>query len=418
MRAKITKRSADATRDQAATAGKPIVLFDTEQSGFVLKASPSGNRTYQFRYRMGGRGTPLRTYTIARHGDITPEQARRQAQALLGDVRKGIDPAAQKATRAAEARGAVTLAAVAADFLDVHVRAKRKPSTIAEYERLLRALILPSLGARRFGEISSSDIERWHHGMRTTPYQANRALAVLSKIMSWGGSRGHRQGDNPCRPVERFKELPRKRYLSPAEIARVGEAIRALEDNGGLSPHIAAFFRVLLLTGMRKDELRLLEWRRVDFARAVIVLGDSDAKGGARDVPMSAPVMQVLSSLPRLKGNDFVFIGKRVGRPVVNVSKAWARVLGAAGIDRARIHDLRHTAASVGVAAGVSLTLIGGVLGHKSHQTTARYAHLSDDPVRASSEEIAYRIAQALGGELEDAHAHDGAEHGQSRTAD
>ncbi len=397
MRAKITKRRADVARDQAMAVGRPIVLFDTGQPGFVLKASPTGNRTYQFRYRMGGRNTPLRTYTIARHGDMTPEQARRQAQALLGDVRQGIDPAAQKLKRAAEARGALTLAQVAADFMDVHVRAKRKSSTVAEYERLLRTLILPSFGARRLGDISSGDIERWHYGKRATPYQANRALAVLSKLMSWGGSRGYRQGDNPCRPVERFKELPRKRYLSPTEIAQIGGAIRELESGEGLSPHVAALFRVLLLTGMRKDELRLLEWRRVDLIRVVIVLEDRDAKGGARDVPLSAPVMQILSSLPRLAGNDFVFVGNRVGRPVVNVSKPWARVLKAAGIDRARIHDLRHTAASVGVAAGVSLTLIGGVLGHKSHQTTARYAHLSDDPVRASSEAIAARIDKALG---------------------
>ena len=149
---------------------------------------------------------------------------------------------------------------------------------------------------------------------------------------------------------------------------------------------------------MRKDELRLLQWHRIDFSRAVVVLGDKDSKGGARDVPITAPVMQVLTDLPRLEGNDFVFVGNRAGRPVVNVSKPWARVLKAASIDRARIHDLRHTAASVGVAAGVSLTLIGGVLGHKSHQTTARYAHLSDDPVRASSEAIAERIAKALDG--------------------
>lgn len=399
MRAKITKRSADAARDKAAIVGTAVVLFDTEQPGFVLKASPRGSRSYQFRYRMGGRATPLRTYTIARHGEMTPEQARRQAQALLGDVRRGIDPGVEKLKRVAEARGALTLAQAAADFMDIHVRAKRKLSTVVEYERLLRMLILPSLGARRFGEILSGDIERWHHGLRSTPYQANRALAVLSMLMSWGGSRGHRHGDNPCRPVERFKELPRKRYLSPAEITRVGEAIRDLENSGDLSLHVAALFRILLLTGLRKDEVRLLEWRRVDLIRAVIVLEDRDAKGGARDVPLSAPVMQVLSNLPRNQGNDFVFVGKRVGRPVVNVSKPWARVLGAAGIDRARIHDLRHTAASVGVAAGVSLTLIGGVLGHKSHQTTARYAHLSDDPVRASSEMIAERIAKALDGE-------------------
>jgi integrase len=147
---------------------------------------------------------------------------------------------------------------------------------------------------------------------------------------------------------------------------------------------------------MRRDELRTLPWRCVDLERGVFVLEDS--KVGARAVPISAPVRQILAGLPRVAGNDYVFCGRGAGAPLTNTAKPWARVLAAAEIAPTRLHDLRHTAASTGISAGASLALIGGVLGHRSQQTTARYAHLADDPVRATSEAIAERIAQALGG--------------------
>jgi integrase len=383
--------------DKVAATDKPLIIFDTEQAGFCLKITPAGHRTYQVRYRMGGRSTPLRTYTIGRHGSpLTAERARRQAEMLLLQVRQGIDPAVEKAKTAAEERGAVTLESVSADFMKLHTQAKRKVRTIKEYEKLFRNVILPVFGQRRIKDIVAGEIERWHHGMKTTPFQANRALAVLSKLMNWATSRGYRTGDNPCRAVEKFKELARKRYLSPAEIAAVGAAIRALESVDQLSQHLAAFFRVLLLTGMRKDELRLLNWQRVDLVRSVIVLEEANSKTGERDVPLSGPVRQILAGLIRVEGNPFVFVGKRTGRPIVNVSKPWKRILKVAGIQAARVHDLRHTAASIGVTTGASLLLIGGVLGHKSSQTTQRYAHLADHPVRATSEAIAERVAKAL----------------------
>lgn len=395
MKAKITKRLVD----EVPATDKPVIVFDTEQPGFVLKVTPTGKRIYQCRFRMGGRSAPLKTFTIGRHGaPWTAEQARREAEKLLLKVRQGVDPAAEKAIRETEERGALTLSTVAAHFMELHTKAKRKARTVAEYEKLLRNVILPHLGPRRIKDIVAGDIERWHHGMKATPFQANRALAVLSKLFNWATSRGHHSGENPCRTVEKFKELARKRYLSPAEIALVGGAIKTLESSSQLSQHLAAFFRVLLLSGMRKDELRLLDWLRVDFERLVIVLEEADSKSGERDVPLSGPVRQILAGLMRVEGNPFVFVGKRTGRPIVNVSKPWKRILKAAGIDAARIHDLRHTSASVGVTTGASLLLIGGVLGHKSSQTTQRYAHLSDDPVRATSEAIAERVARALDG--------------------
>lgn len=399
---KITKTLVDGT---PVPDGKPLFIFDRELSGFVLKVTPSGKRIYQLRYRMGGREAAVTTYTLGRHGTPwTAELARKEAERLLLQVKNGIDPATAKKQKAIEDRSAVTLAIVVEDFLELHVRAKRKRRTTTEYEKLFRNVILPTLGQRRLKEIVPGDVERWHHGMKGTPYQANRALAVLSKFMNWATSRGYRSGDNPCKTVEKFKERPRKRYLSPVEIGAVGNAIRRLEESGDLAPHIAAYFRALMLSGMRKDELRLLEWRRVDLERGVIVLEDwdskheGDAKSGGRDVPINAPMRQIFTTLLRVEGNPFVFIGKRAGRPVVNVSKPWKRVLEAAGIEKARVHDLRHTAASVGVSAGATLLLIGGVLGHRSTQTTARYAHLAADPVRATSEAIGERVAAALDG--------------------
>jgi integrase len=397
MRCRITKAIIDRT---PVPPEKPLILFDTDLPGFVLKISPKGRRTFQLRYRMGGRDTPKKTFTIGRFGPLTPEQARRQAQILLGDIRRGVDPAAEKAHRIAEERGAATVADVAADFMTLHVKAKRRTRTFAEYERLVSRLILPAFGTRPIKNLTTAEIERWHHGQRSTPYQANRALAVLASLVSWASQRGHLER-NPAVAVERYPEIARRRYLSPAEIGRLGHALRESVADGSLSPHVAAFFRLLLLTGMRKDELRLLTWDRVDLDRRQLVLGELDSKTGSRCVPLSAPAVEVLTNLPPIGGNPYVFPGHLPGRPIVNVNKPWARVIARAGIE-ARIHDLRHSAASIAVAAGASLPLIGGVLGHKSQATTARYAHLSDDPVRATAEAIGDRAAAALDGATAD----------------
>lgn len=395
MRPRITKTLIDQTMPDA---NKPIFVFDPELAGFTLKVLPSGKKVFQLRYRMGGRNTQKRTFTIGTYGALTPDQARRQAQILIGKVQTGIDPAAEKSKRAAEEKSAVTLATVAADFMDLHTKARRRTRTIEEYEKLIRRLILPEFGARSLKQIAARDVERWHQELQATPYQANRALSVFSKLMNWASQRGYREGDNPCRAVEKFKEIPRRRYLSPAEIAKLGDAIRACEAESSISPFVAGFFRLLLFTGMRKDELRLLTWDRVDFSRRVFILEELDAKTGRRDVPLSSPALQILTELPRLGGNPFVFPGKLPGRPVVNVSKSWKRVMDRAGIEPTRVHDLRHTVGSIGVSTGASLLLIGGVLGHKSQQATERYAHLDDDPVRATSEAIGERMAASLMG--------------------
>ena len=333
MRAKITKQRVDSIEPGP----KPIIVFDTDLPGFVLKVTPTGHRVYQVRYRMGGRGTPLRTLTLGRHGSLTPELARRQAQQVIGQVRGGIDPAAEKARKIAEDRGGLTVADLSREFLAVYGETKLKPRSLIEYRRAFERHINPALGGLKVRAVTHGDVERLHHGMRTMPTGANRTVAALSKFFSWAIRGGYRPDrTNPCQGLEKFKEVPRKRYLSAPEIGRVGEAIRSLEAADQLTPHAAAFFRALLLTGLRRDELRRLEWRRVNLERAVIVLEETDSKTGARDVPLSAPVLQLLAGIPRIEGNPFVFCGHKRGQPIVNASKAWKRIVTAAGLRTAR----------------------------------------------------------------------------------
>jgi integrase len=396
MRAKITKRLVDAVQP---TEGPPLFVFDTELAGFVLKVTSTGHRTYQLRYRMGGRATPLKTYTLGKHGPLTPDQARRLAQSILGDVRRGSDPAAEKARKQAEDKGALTVAALSDEFLAIYGQTKLKKKSLVEYRRAFTSQVNPRIGSQKVRDVTHGAVERLHHEMRETPTAANRTVAALSKFFSWAIRGGYRPDrTNPCQGLEKFKETPRKRYLSASEIAALGSAIRTLEIDASLAPQVAALFRCLLLTGMRRDELRTMEWNRVDLNRRVFRLGEAHSKVGARDLPIPAPVLQILNDLPRLANNRFVFPGNKVGAPVVNLAKPWRRVLEVAGIPPTRLHDLRHTAASIGVASGASLALIGGVLGHANAQTTQRYAHLSDDPVRQTAETIAERASRALEG--------------------
>jgi hypothetical protein len=225
MRGKITKRSVDALKP--ATDGTEAMLWDTELKGFGVRVQGGCAKSYILHYRAGtGRTAPLRKLTIGRHGSPwTPDTARREAKRLLGMVENGADPAGDKMAR----KAAPTMAEFAERFLAEHAVAKRKASTAAEYGRLMDKIILPRLGKRKLADIARSDITRLHHANRTAPYQANRVLAVLSKMFNIAERWGLRpDGSNPCRHVEKYAERKRERMLSPAELARLGDALRPM----------------------------------------------------------------------------------------------------------------------------------------------------------------------------------------------
>jgi integrase len=387
MRGKITKRSVDALK--AAADGAETVLWDSELKGFGCRVQRGGAKAYVLHYRAGGgRGAPLRKLTIGRHGSPwTPETARKEAKTLLGMIEEGADPAADKMAR----REAPTIAELAERFLAEHAEAKRKGSTAAEYRRLLDKIILPALGKRKVADVTRADITKLHHANRAAPYQANRVLAVLSKMFNLAERWGLRpDGSNPCRHVEKFAERKRERMLSPAELAQLGEALASYDG----SPYAVAAVKLLVFTGARLGEVLRLKWEWIDFERGEARLPDS--KTGAKTLHLPPPARAVLAELPRLDGNPHVIAGAKEGAALVNLEKPWRAIRKAAGLDDVRLHDLRHAFASVAASSGMGLPIIGKMLGHTQAATTARYAHLASDPVKAAAAAVANKIAAAM----------------------
>ena len=310
---------------------------------------------------------------------------------LLGEVVRGDDPVDLKRAE----RSDVTFAAFADRYLREHADLHKKPRS-AELDRwLLRTHILPAIGSRRLGDVSRSDVARLHRNLARTPIAANRVLGLTAAMMTLAERWGLRQeGGNPCRNIEKFKERSRERFLSEAEIARLGEALGEAEADGA-PPAAVAALRLLILTGARKGEILGLQWRWVSFERSLLELPDS--KTGAKVIYLNAPAAALLAGLPRIDGNPYVLPGDRAASHLVNIEKTWRRVRHAAGLDDVRLHDLRHSFAAVGASAGFSLPLLGALLGHAEVATTQRYAHLANDPVRQANEAIGARIVAALG---------------------
>lgn len=379
---RLTKRAVEAAKP----AERDVFLWDDAMPGFGLRVLPSGKRGYLIQYRAKGR---TRRLALGLHGTLTPEQARRLAAEQLACVRRGEDPSADRAA----ARHAATVAEFSERYLAQHADVKKKPRSVEGDRALLRLHVLPALGRRKLEAVNRADVIALHHAMRGTPGAANRVLALLSKMFNLAERWGVRpDGSNPCRHVERYPSHPRERYLSDAELTRLGEAIREAEQTGGESREAIAALRLLVFTGCRLGEVLGLRWGFVDFERACLRLPDS--KTGAKVVPLNAPALAVLASLDRR--SEWVLPGRDGAGHLFDLNGPWRRAQRRAGLEGVRLHDLRHSFASVGAGSGHSLHVIGGLLGHRSTMTTKRYAHLADDPLRSATEAIGARLAAAL----------------------
>jgi integrase len=382
---KLTKRAIDATKPAS---NRDVFRWDTELRGFGLRVKPTGVKSFIIQYRtMTGIS---RRVTIGQHGRLTPDEARTQAKIQLGRVARGDDPAAEKAN----ARDGISFAAFAERYLSDHAAAKKKPSSVRMDRINLKKHILPILGRKRLDTLARADVVRLHQLMRNTPGAANRCLALLSKIMNLAERWGERpDGSNPCRHVEKYRENKRDRFLSAEELARLGAACQRCEQEGRISFSFLALVRLLIFTGARLSEIQKARWNWVDFESGVLRLPDS--KSGAKVIMLPAPALQVLSRLVRVDGNPYIIAGER-DRYLVSVWKPWAALREAASLKDVRLHDLRHSFASIGAAGGLSLNIIGGLLGHRQTQTTSRYAHLAADPLKAAANRIAGAIAAAM----------------------
>jgi integrase len=355
-------------------------------TGFGARRQKGAAVSYLIKYRT--RDGRQRWQTIGRHGSPwTVEEARKQALQILAAVKKGDDPAGAKAA----AKAAPTVKDLAERFLSEHAMAKRKASTAREYRRLIENVIVPALGSRKVGDVTRAEIQRVHQGRRATPTEANRALGLLSTMFTFAERLGERpDGSNPCRHVERFPQRRRERFLSVEELGRLGDA---LADHKG-SPYAVAAIRLLVFTGARLGEVLGLQWQWIDFERGEARLPDS--KTGAKTLHLPPPALEVLRDLPRLDGVPHVLGAKR---GTTFVEAPWRRIRVAAGLADVRLHDLRHSFASVAAASGMGLPIIGKMLGQTQAQTTQRYAHLASDPVKEAAATVADRIAAAMKGD-------------------
>jgi integrase len=209
-----------------------------------------------------------------------------------------------------------------------------------------------------------------------------------------------RDGSNPCRHVKKYREHKRERYPTIPELQRLGTALTNAQQQKSESPFVTAAIGLLVLTGARLNEILTLRWDYVDLENQVLRLPDS--KTGAKLIYLNDAAIRLLRNMPRMAGNPFVIAGKNQGARLINLQNPWRRIRTAASLGDVRIHDLRHSFASVAAGAGMSLPVIGKLLGHSQPVTTARYAHLAADPVRAASNLVGTRISAAMNGRRSD----------------
>lgn len=382
---RITKRTVEALSGQE----RERVVWDDDLKGFGVRVHPTGRKVYIVKTRY--RGKPVKV-TIGPHGPVTPARARTNAAEILTGARSGRDPAGWNGRK----DEAPTVRELGRRFLKEYVPSHCKPSTAEEYRRSVELFINPRIGKLRVPDVQRNHIAALHHGLRETPYQANRTLGVLSKIFNLAELWNLRpDGSNPCRHVKRYREEKRERFLSDKEYGRLGDTLDDAERDGSETLAAIAAFRLLMLTGCRLSEIQKLRWEHVDLEAGELRLPDS--KSGAKIVHLGAPAVAVLEGIEREDGSPWVIGGRKPGSHLTDLQHPWRRIRTRAGLDDVRIHDLRHSFASGGLLVGEGLPMIGKLLGHTQVQTTARYAHLANDPVKAAADRIASRIAGLAG---------------------
>ncbi len=373
----------------APTSGNQIT-YDTEVRGFGFRITAAGAKAFVLNYRIGGRE---RRYTIGAHPDWSVAAAREEAKRLKRQVDQGYDPMGQRHAD----RAAPTVTDLADRYLEEH--AVRKVARAQKDDRaMLEKIVLPAIGRLKVHEVRREDIDQLHREVsQTRPIRANRVIQLLSKMFTLA-IRWEYRADNPVKGLHRNPEPTRDRYLSSDELQRL---LSVLETHPNQAS--ANVIRLLLLTGARRSELLNATWDQFDLEAGVWTKPSAHTKQKKEHrVPLSAPALQLLSEMKAKAGpSPYVFPGRVPGEPLTEIKTFWAGVCKKANLENCRIHDLRHTYASILASAGLSLPVIGALLGHTQPNTTARYSHLFDDPLREATNQVGSILA-GLGAPLAD----------------
>jgi integrase len=382
--AKLTKKIIENTPSE----DKDILLWDGELKGFGCKITPKGKRIYLLYYRTkdGRQRKPI----IGQHNPLSCEQARDIARRWLNEVAEGGDPSATKQ----EVKKSLNVSEFMELYIDKHIP-NMKQKSAEEDIRLIKNYITPNLGKIKLTALTKNDIAKLHASLREKSTTANRIVGVLSRALNLAENWNLRpDGSNPCRYFKKYPERKKERFLSIEELGKLSKILYEAEINRTELDSVIAAIRLLIFTGCRLMEILTLKWQYVDFANHCLRLPDS--KTGAKTVYLAPVALEILSKLDQLEGNPYVIIGKIEGSHLINLHKPWFRIRKLAGLDDVRMHDLRHSFASIGAASGLSLPIIGALLGHTQAQTTARYAHLIGDPLREAASVIGTSLEKAM----------------------
>jgi integrase len=424
MRGKVTKRSVDALKPDMAS---DVFLWDSEARGFGVRVKPSGAKSFVLAYYAPGMHRIRRRVTIGAYGPLTVEQGRAKATKLLARVVDGDDPARERANvrRAAKEE---TVAKLFEQYLDDGI-VRKKPRTLEFYESLGRLYIIPTLGNLPVAKVTASDVADLHRDLRDKPVTANRVVRLVRSFFYWLAKRELVSGKNPAKDTEWFPEQGRERFLTVAEMARLGQALRVAEtvglppapkhkeqserkrarkatatrarNTGMFSSELqpansvaVAAIRFLMFTGWREQEALTLKWSDVTLASGSATL--MDTKSGKSVRTLSAPARELLAALPRVVNSPYVFPGREPTQPLREMQRLWCAARSKAELEDVRLHDLRHSVASFAGGRGYSLFLIGKLLGHRDQRSTARYAHLADDIRQTMADDVAGVIRDAM----------------------
>lgn len=371
---KLTKRVVENTAPDSI---QRIIIWDTEVTGFCIRVYPTGKKTYFLQYRNKKRET--HKIKIGVHGSITTELARQKAIELSLSIGAGEDPSIKHKT-VAENTGQ-SMQDLADKYLSLHAGPKKAPKSYKEDIAKLKNIILKRYAPLRVDAISTLDLQKLNSDLQKTPIQANRTMALLSKMFNLAVQWGWRP-DNPVIGVDKYKEQKRYRWLDDEESQRLFAALDAYHNQ-----NVANAIRLLILTGARKTELLSATWDQFDLEKGVWTKQAHTTKQRKMEhVPVSSVALEILQMMKEQADSPFLFPGKTPGGPLKDPKKAWDTIRKKAGTPDVRIHDLRHTYASHLVSSGLSLSIVGKLLGHTQVSTTQRYAHLADAPLREATE--------------------------------
>ena len=395
---KFTKRALESIP----ATGKRQHFFDDDFTGFALRVSEVGKKSFYYTYRVGkGRGSEKKWVMLGVFPTMTVEQALQKCKEMAAVILQGTDPSQE----IREEKSAILITDALEQFNQEYV-AKLKPGTISYYNTIINAHLKPKFGKARARDLRYSEIARFHTAMKDTPYAANRSVNILSVFLNWCELHGYREkNSNPCKQIPLYKEEKRMVFMDEEVLSKLSDALATMEANwierkrtGGkrtleiidtITPPAAAAFRLLMFTGARRMEILSLKWSYINFELGIAKLPDS--KTGFKVLQLPVPALAVLESIPKV--SEFVFPSDSATGHMTSLKGAWDALCKFAGLKGWRTHDLRHAFASIMVNSGASLPIIGKILGHTQSDTTQRYAHLQENPARKAAEEAAAKIA-------------------------